>query len=502
MKRLAALVCAGFALTTLETACSSSAPADESIADEGSRIIYGEDDRQEPFSYPDPAWAARALEFSVALMSPGSIDESDPNNVRIAGPTWIERDNVCSDERFATQPAFADCSGTLIDEDLVLTSAHCINTCPGGARFVFDYAMAPGGGLQRITSDDVYDCVDIVASQLDWRGADYAVVRLNRPVVGREPARVRLSTEALPVGTPLITHGFPRGLPLKLADGAAVRSNAPGLPFFVANLDTFVGNSGGGVFDLNSRELVGILVRGGADFVEDGTCQRPNRCADDACRGEDVTYAFQAVRPLCERTVSGVCSCGDSACGPLENAASCASDCSCGDGVCSAGETASCPADCRLQVSSATHTQQPNWVTPAFQLRNAGNDAENLWGNVVRYYFTQEPPGSLTAECWGCSTAFDFSFHSMPGGGCAGATHYLDVRFRESIFLDPGASSDPFRLAFRASSWRAFDQTNDYSYSPRSSFTLNPRMTAYSYVGVRIAGEEPCPGIFAPPTIF
>jgi len=61
----------------------------------------------------------------------------------------------------------------------------------------------------------------------------------------------------------------------------------------VANLDTFGGNSGSAVFNAETGEVEGILVRGENDYVwsdENGSrCRVPQQCTNDACRGEDVT---------------------------------------------------------------------------------------------------------------------------------------------------------------------------------------------------------------------
>ena len=61
----------------------------------------------------------------------------------------------------------------------------------------------------------------------------------------------------------LIVAGYPSGLPLKIDDGGRVRDPRSGTTdFFIANLDTFGGNSGSGVYDAATKQLVGILVRG------------------------------------------------------------------------------------------------------------------------------------------------------------------------------------------------------------------------------------------------
>ena len=53
--------------------------------------------------------------------------------------------------------------------------------------------------------------------------------------------------------------------------------------YFVANTDTFGGNSGSGVFDLSTLQQVGILVRGETDYVASGSCNIVNHCPSDGC---------------------------------------------------------------------------------------------------------------------------------------------------------------------------------------------------------------------------
>ena len=88
----------------------------------------------------------------------------------------------------------------------------------------------------------------------------------------------------------LFVIGHPCGLPQKYAPGAKVRDNTPA-PFFVANLDTYGGNSGSPVFNATSYKVEGILVRGENDFVTNGTCYVSLVCPTTGCRGEDVTRA-------------------------------------------------------------------------------------------------------------------------------------------------------------------------------------------------------------------
>ena len=68
-----------------------------------------------------------------------------------------------------------------------------------------------------------------------------------------------------------------------------MRTNTNDL-FFTANLDTFGGNSGAPVFDMNTGLVEGIVVRGESDFNYDSdrSCFVLNKCNEGECRGEDV----------------------------------------------------------------------------------------------------------------------------------------------------------------------------------------------------------------------
>jgi len=85
---------------------------------------------------------------------------------------------------------------------------------------------------------------------------------------------------------------------VKIADNANIRELEE--DFFIANTDTYGGNSGSPVFStgrLNNNELFveGILVRGEDDFEDDfeagPSCLISKKCSNEGCTGEDITYA-------------------------------------------------------------------------------------------------------------------------------------------------------------------------------------------------------------------
>ena len=254
------------------------------------KVIYGNDDRLDVYQVQDEN-LLRVWESTVALVSPQRliIDDSDGTVQLVSQGTFGNVYNLCDDEPFYNQPVLADCSGFLVGTDLVATAGHCVGVgeC-GGVAFVFGFRMLDKDtAVLDLDLSDVYFCQEVVLSTVSDNGADWAIVRLDREVVGRQPLRIRRQGEVAS-GQSLVVIGHPTGLPAKIAGNAHVRSNL-WAAYFVTNLDTFGGNSGSAVFNADDFTVEGILVRGDADFVEDGACQRSKVCSDNGCSGEDAT---------------------------------------------------------------------------------------------------------------------------------------------------------------------------------------------------------------------
>ncbi len=287
------------ALTTsgaLVSGCSESGSLaeDSRFSSSGDGLIYGSDDRLEWYQLG----SAALRDFAEATA--GVLDRTDltlmaDGSYRIyTGTSFASSQRLCSTEPYRSQPASMFCTAFRVGEDLVATAGHCVDAAScGSTAFVFGFRMEDESSVRaQVPAQDVYRCSEVVARQ-ETNTNDYAVVRVDRAIVGHPTLRLRRSS-APDLGTPLVVAGHPSGIPLKVvADNAVVR-DVSHPDYFSANVDTYGGNSGSPVVNAETFEVEGILVRGNTDFVYDRKkrCYTSNVCPDSGCPGwEDVTRA-------------------------------------------------------------------------------------------------------------------------------------------------------------------------------------------------------------------
>lgn len=299
---------------------------------------------------------------------------------------------LCADEPYRLQPKIGRCSGTLIADDLVLTSGHCFDELDDAETSVFvfgwqyeeaggppsiEWRGTPAGdvafwieqptpGLATIARDDVYHVTRAhflyeTAERTRPSGTlttstvtDYAIVELDRPVsLPRHPAVIDYSATP-PPGTELVVAGFGKGMPLKIDDGARLISSwycDPAFnPAIVCNLhDGYSGSSGSGVFTRDGA-LVGAHRGSATDFVLDDLrwCFRSNVVPDpvpDTDFPAAAHSAAWAVEEFCRNgfeTDSPLC--GD----PAHREASCP-----GDSIESVGGQVCCERACAADADCA-----------------------------------------------------------------------------------------------------------------------------------------------------
>jgi hypothetical protein len=287
-------------LLPLVAACASE-PHD--VAVRSTPVVYGTDDRREYFDVQSAETRALVERSLVALVPKRALARVD-GRWEVRAPSLRQAAALCPDDPFAEEPAAAFCTGVLVDWDLVLTSGHCTRAyAVGDVAAVFGYYYL--GPRQLAVARDVYDVAKIEAEALDGAGArprlDYAWLRLATTVSPPlEPAPLRLDVSTLQVGQPLTFVGTSGGTPLKIDSGATLHDpGAPWFDYFRADTDSARGASGGGAFD-GVRALLGVLARGGADYVTNaGGCKVTAVRPPGAAPEEELTYAARAREGLC-----------------------------------------------------------------------------------------------------------------------------------------------------------------------------------------------------------
>lgn len=258
-------------------------------------VIYGSDDRLDLYQVDDTKLRA-AADATVALFSASDVTLAG-GKAKLAVTPYGSGMGLCPDEPFYSQVNGAFCSGSLIAPDIIMTAGHCVRSASAcqGTKFVFGFGVTAKNVMPTsVAASDVYSCQKMIAREEVGTGADYALIKLDRAVAGHKPLALN-KTGVIANGTPVLVIGHPAGLPTKIAGGAKVRDASPN-GYFIANLDTYGGNSGSAVFNATNLLVEGILVRGEVDYVSRGSCRVSNQCADAACRGEDVTK-LSAVLP-------------------------------------------------------------------------------------------------------------------------------------------------------------------------------------------------------------
>ncbi|OIQ16161.1 MAG: hypothetical protein BM556_16000 [Bacteriovorax sp. MedPE-SWde] len=269
--------------------------------------VYGEDNRLDFIELTNSQHINWSLSTAAMISKFTAREEYDNPEVYRIRSKMLSQGGVCEYERFARQLTAADCSGFIINEDTLVTAGHCIRHEQDCKDFywIFDYRSGDGyqiGRTLKVSSSKVYSCKSIVKSVNNPKtGLDFAIIKLDRPVLDREPLKLRKKGH-IQQGEKVLVAGYPSGLPLKVATDGTVRDENSSQPYFIATTDSFVGNSGSAVINEETGLVEGILVRGDEDYVyrkEKGKrCLVPAVCAEDECDGEEITKISELLKYL------------------------------------------------------------------------------------------------------------------------------------------------------------------------------------------------------------
>ncbi|WP_316171109.1 trypsin-like serine peptidase [Bradyrhizobium sp. SZCCHNRI1058] len=274
----------------------------------GVKPINQSDDRKDWYAVLDPV-IQDVVAASPAIITQGSLVPDKTNSYRLRATILDAKIKLCEGERFGNQLQVAYCSAVLIGADVIATAGHCVrgvgnnNRLPAldEMRVVFGYRAesASDPGASEFGDDQIFGIDSILDSSAQ---EDWALLKLNRSVPSKIASPIQvIASKKIAAHQSIYVVGYPSGLPVKYADGAEVKVN-DNPKHFVANLDTFRGNSGSGVFSKADNGLVGLLVGGATDYYPDGTvanaCFRAYRCSKPNCGGEIVTRVELVRFPL------------------------------------------------------------------------------------------------------------------------------------------------------------------------------------------------------------
>lgn len=241
----------------------------EANLDDANHVIYGDYSMEE---------LRKDQPYRQALVS--LFDSESFKALKMGEAYLVEEKFGGKDLPWSSQLSLSYCSGILIEPDLVLTAGHCLSTphsCKD-LKLVFNYSLS-----EENKSPEVRSCKQVVKTVVDveGKGLDYALIRLNKPVDAVLPD---LKKQEITVGESIYALGDPLGSFKKKSFGE-VRSWNEKNETYITTLDVFEGNSGSPVFSINGDKLIGILSGGEMDFTDDGEVKR---CANDECTGETV----------------------------------------------------------------------------------------------------------------------------------------------------------------------------------------------------------------------
>jgi V8-like Glu-specific endopeptidase len=195
---------------------------------------------------------------------------------------------------FSSQPDLSDCTGFLIGPDILATAGHCMETqerC-ADSLWVFDYKLeGPNQVFSKFPEKNVYECEKLISE--DHPFLDYAFLKLKKVPLNRKPLKVRSLSDGDISGHPnLVVMGFPLGRPLKLSLQTTLKNTSKPEIFSIES-DTFKGNSGSPVINIQKGWVEGILFSGEADFTYKNHCQKIKYCEIGTCRGEEAVRINQ-----------------------------------------------------------------------------------------------------------------------------------------------------------------------------------------------------------------
>ena len=243
--------------------------------------IYGDDNRRmmSEATKEEQNWGKSVL----AQVPTYKILRSDESTITFNVETPQKALNLCAEEKFANETMLSSCSGFLVSPEILVTAWHCLKDKVDCKKnlWLLDYNESQS----VFSKKQIVYCKEIIDSKAS---ADYALVRLSKPILDRKPLKLRRSGRINKEAN-LTVIGHPLGLPKIATDQAYLNRNVLNNTFTILS-DTYSGNSGSPVIDTKTSLVEGMLIKGDRDLEMDysSQCYRSVHCDDQWCLGETI----------------------------------------------------------------------------------------------------------------------------------------------------------------------------------------------------------------------
>lgn len=232
--------------------------------------IFDTDDRLDFYEIKDPI-IREMTKSTPTLVRKEKMIQLSSGDFKMIGKSLSNTFKFCSDANFASQPHNGNCSSALISKDRILTAAHCIDKSGNYGMsakdyyVVFDYKRTDKNMVEYIIpKENVYTIKKEIYRDFDRSmfetAIDLTILKLDRKV-NRPILKVNTKYKYVQ-GNEVFVIGYPLGIPLKLTPNGFINNKKASKNSFKHDLDTFSVNSGSPVFDAETKEIMGVHVRG------------------------------------------------------------------------------------------------------------------------------------------------------------------------------------------------------------------------------------------------
>lgn len=272
---------------------------------EAYKVYYGTDDRIDFFQASDP-WKKFAQK-TLTIVKRSRLKQNGDYFQIVPKGLLGELEGFCNDEKFFSNPVLGYCSGYAASRRAIITAGHCIannREFLDSIAFVFDFRYENDKLIIKdIPKENVFFGSNIIKYVKSFvEGSDFCIIEVTRDIPDFRISQTRQAGIVSP-GQNLIAVGYPNGTPVKISPNGKVYNNDAD-NFFITNLDTYEGNSGGPVFDSTTGLVEGIIKGGNKDFTTitiSNTaliCKKSIKCPENIgnqCLGERVIRASSYV---------------------------------------------------------------------------------------------------------------------------------------------------------------------------------------------------------------